>query len=1359
MKAFRTVLLWLVALVLLALVSWGVTLYLEWPLWASAALFFGALGLFFLVKFVRRVLLALRSRSVIARQRRSEREAARRASPVSELRRKFRHAVMLLRGSSLKRLGNPLYALPWYLVIGRPGAGKTTALTRSRLATSIQDRDTRASARIASTENCDWWYFDKSVVLDCAGRYVDSDNDDVDRREWDVVLDLLSRYRGREGINGLVLAISADRLLAPNRDELDEEARVIRARIEQLIRLFGKRFPVYLLVTKCDRLYGFEKWSALLPPEVLDQAIGYLASDNEHAQPRATFMTAAFQSIVSRLRALRIALVGQHPDAALELLLFPNELERLQRGLTGFVDACLGESPYLESPFVRGIFFSSGLQEGGARSVIMPETVAPVPAHPPSNTGLFLHDLFGRILPGDRNLSKPAALVNRWFAATQHLGLLAWLLISIAIGILMTASFIQNVKTLNYIQNHYPFRQQFTGRLADDAATLSLSNEALREIDRRNDNWRMHWMAASDVLDLEERLRRRFVDQYRTYIRPAVEQDLDSDLKRALVNDPEGALPLYILAEIRTTNLLRRKLAGADRDELAAMPQPLYADNAPYSPALFDQINQLRLSYYAWSPVNAAALIDQVNRQQVTLTDAMYRDNMHWLTHLVHVDPQLQPVRLADFWLDAAAAQAHASVIAQADRDLVLGASDPAAARAAARAEARSGMPDAKRIGAQVARDADAEQLRLSKIMVPAAYTRDGLRDIQRYIDEAHEALDDDARLDREANTFWQNYVTERFQIWQNFVQAVPEGERLLSGRDAWQAKLAGIGQASSPYLRALDRLNDDFAQLPDAQLPDWLKTARRVGKLRREATGALLAGKTGELVQTINAFGGQALKQTIASSPSAGAQELRVNAQAAGALRDYLATVSQIAATVTEGEGKAYEVSAAFHGFGIDPAIKTSAVQNAARALARFRTTFESPQAAEQAVWRLVGGPLHFVLAYSEQQTSCALQTEWEGKVYWPLQSATSLNQIIDQLYGPQGSVWGFVDGPAKPFLRRSADTIAVVETAGYSVPFTEGFLPTLNSAIGKRVAQLLEMQRAKARTEQEQLQAQAAQDLAKQQQASAEQALTDVKQKIAAAQAKAYPLGITGQPTDVNPGARVRPFATVLTIQCASGARTLSNFNFPVSDHLNWAPGQCGEVSLVIRIEGVTLSKRYRGDMGMVNFLRDFRDGHHLFTADDFPSSRPALAARNITQITVRYDFDGADAIVDGAQQVAQLQDEEARQVQARQAAVNAQAAQTQQLMLIKMASANGAPERPVRVALPQRIGMCWNAQPGTAPPSLKQMFDSLLDTRGPLVTAAAPPQPLPAFAPPSAPDMPPLPPMPTVPNTSPSAAPSSS
>ena len=65
-----------------------------------------------------------------------------------------------------------LYQLPWYVIIGAPGSGKTTALANSGLQFPLADRFGKTALRgIGGTRNCDWWFTNEAVLLDTAGRY------------------------------------------------------------------------------------------------------------------------------------------------------------------------------------------------------------------------------------------------------------------------------------------------------------------------------------------------------------------------------------------------------------------------------------------------------------------------------------------------------------------------------------------------------------------------------------------------------------------------------------------------------------------------------------------------------------------------------------------------------------------------------------------------------------------------------------------------------------------------------------------------------------------------------------------------------------------------------------------------------------------------------------------------------------------------------------------------------------------------------------------------------------------------------------------------------------------------------------
>ena len=90
---------------------------------------------------------------------------------------KMKDALTTLKNASTGK-GDYLYDLPWYVIIGPPGSGKTTALVNSGLNFPLSRGATPAAvAGVGGTRYCDWWFTEDAVLIDTAGRYTTQDSD------------------------------------------------------------------------------------------------------------------------------------------------------------------------------------------------------------------------------------------------------------------------------------------------------------------------------------------------------------------------------------------------------------------------------------------------------------------------------------------------------------------------------------------------------------------------------------------------------------------------------------------------------------------------------------------------------------------------------------------------------------------------------------------------------------------------------------------------------------------------------------------------------------------------------------------------------------------------------------------------------------------------------------------------------------------------------------------------------------------------------------------------------------------------------------------------------------------------------
>ncbi|NWC93032.1 MULTISPECIES: type VI secretion system membrane subunit TssM [unclassified Pseudomonas] len=308
-----------------------------------------------------------------------------------------------------------LYALPWYLVIGQPAAGKSTMLYQSGLNFPYAEREGARVAGLGGTRNCDWFFSSEAVLLDTAGRYM---NNQEEAGKWRAFLQLLRQHRQRRPLNGLIVAVSIHDILQSSLEDQERIAKRLRERIQETHALLEVRLPVYLVFTKCDLVPGFAPFYSQLDDVARGEVMGKTFSHKgfEQADWGQRFGVAMDELITYWQAVAGQQLVQQDIQVTRQnssVYRFPLELAALKPRLHLFVDALLRANPYQNAELLRGFYFTSALdadqpEMGGHARQVTERFSLESDQEPASGQAqpraLFINSLFRKVIIPDQHL-------------------------------------------------------------------------------------------------------------------------------------------------------------------------------------------------------------------------------------------------------------------------------------------------------------------------------------------------------------------------------------------------------------------------------------------------------------------------------------------------------------------------------------------------------------------------------------------------------------------------------------------------------------------------------------------------------------------------------------------------------------------------------------------------------------------------------------------------------------------------------------------------------------------------------------------------------------------------------------------
>lgn len=346
------------------------------------------------------------------------------------------HAINLLEKSRPKGFkGAALYRLPWFMVVGPPSDGKTTAIKNAGIRWPQEARMEEASdagpdssqvGGAGGTRSCNWFFSSDAIILDTAGRWQAREQGKLDEQEWLEFLDMLQKHRPQRPINGIIALCSIERVLG-GREESRKWSHKIRQQINEVMQRLGAHVPVYLIFNKCDLIHGFIEFFQDLNRESRKQIWGFtreynpqvlktgdgLASDREAIMADVDRELERLVQVLDSRRMHRLADPQLFPSEKAALCIFPSEFNEVKGPLRDFVADVFDDNPFGHNPILRGVYFTSATQfEGSPIAALMKQVAGeydiPLDALPASNKqavdSYFLQELMTEVIFKDAAL-------------------------------------------------------------------------------------------------------------------------------------------------------------------------------------------------------------------------------------------------------------------------------------------------------------------------------------------------------------------------------------------------------------------------------------------------------------------------------------------------------------------------------------------------------------------------------------------------------------------------------------------------------------------------------------------------------------------------------------------------------------------------------------------------------------------------------------------------------------------------------------------------------------------------------------------------------------------------------------------
>jgi hypothetical protein len=269
-----------------------------------------------------------------------------------------------------------VYGVPWFMLLGEPNSGKSSLLGESELelTPSAVEKDPRQDPEKKSLP-VRMWVGGKAVVCDVSGSVFFDRWLGGSSAEWYHIIKELCRRHYRMPLNGVILTIPADALLADDSDLTRKKAVIMANGLTSLLDSSGMRLPCYVVITKLDMVEGFKEYVSGLSGDLRHQILGFENDSFNYNQHKFKefwgnllnrLRAGCKRSMLFRVIAPRLSDTPNRMDFNSKMFLFPETFDSMYDNLNTYLDTLFSEDNFHEAKETAfsGLFFTSASDIG-----------------------------------------------------------------------------------------------------------------------------------------------------------------------------------------------------------------------------------------------------------------------------------------------------------------------------------------------------------------------------------------------------------------------------------------------------------------------------------------------------------------------------------------------------------------------------------------------------------------------------------------------------------------------------------------------------------------------------------------------------------------------------------------------------------------------------------------------------------------------------------------------------------------------------------------------------------------------------------------------------------------------------------